>query len=227
MSHTHTKKHHKNIYFLIILFFGTIIIPFTLSQALQHQTSQQYAQFVPNTQFSLKVFLHGIGNSGDATNPNTHSLSQKSPVYRQKLMNINVYNTSNQLVLSRSDFIDFKTDTGDYEGTIDMGNSLPKGNFIVKISTPGYLWRKAGTVAVTPHQTMTIPQVTLVAGDFNNDNSINVLDWNILMGCYSDSAQPTFCNLDKTKLTDISADFHVDFLDVNLLLREFAIQHGD
>ncbi len=69
--------------------------------------------------------------------------------------------------------------------------------------------------------------MTLIAGDSNNDNLVNLLDYNMITDCYSDFLPANACADENKKLmTDLTDDGKVNQFDYNLLLRELGVQAG-
>lgn len=81
---------------------------------------------------------------------------------------------------------------------------------------------------------MQMPRINLVAGDVDNNNILNINDYNILLSCVSD---PDITNIDNQalcntnanykKLSDLDDNGTIDKFDYNLFLREYAVQNGD
>jgi len=183
------------------------------------------------TTISLTIFEHGIGNSGDNTNPDEFSLSNKNPVHKQIAADIQLYNAQNQLVASGSGTLTYDPSTGSFKsGLICSGsNSFVTGNYTVKVKTSYHLRKTLpGIQTIMVGQNNDLPPVTLVAGDVNNDNAVNIVDYNALLDCYSDLAAAAACT-DPTKkvATDLNDDGQVNQIDYNLFLREIATQPGE
>ncbi len=180
------------------------------------------------TTLSFTAFLHGIGNSGDNANPNSSDFSNKAPIHLTRDVTVLVYNASNQLTASSAGKIIYSATNGNYTGTVGFGDTLPLGDYTVKIKEPTHLQRLVtGIRRITPQQNNIMPVVTFVAGDVNNDNKLNILDYNLLVGCYSDLLPAVSCNPEKKRLTDINDDGLVNQIDYNLLLREITVQSGN
>ena len=84
------------------------------------------------------------------------------------------------------------------------------------------LWRTApGIITITNSQQNSAPTITLVPGDFDHNNQIDILDYNKFISC----------NGTKTCDMKIKADFNddgeVEELDLNILLSGFARRNGD
>lgn len=180
------------------------------------------------TTFSLNVFLHGIGNSGDNANPTAHSLSNKNPIRKSRAVQVEIYNNSDTLILSRSGTLAYDSTSGSYKGTVDMGTTLSSGSYIVRVKSPYYLKRRiSGIVMINAGTQQTLPTITLVTGDINNDNSLSILDYNILIGCYSDFAPAISCTAAQKTAADVTDDGKVEQFDYNLFLRDLSVQTGD
>jgi hypothetical protein len=209
---------NKNQIIIASFFLLIMVVPLAIVQ-------NAFAQAIDPAVLSVTVFLHGIGASGDSISSDSR-LSNKDPDAFQKNIAISVYNTSNNLVLIKNDTILYNESKGAYTGEIEM-DTLQSGTYIVKIKVNSHLQKRAGTtIRITRGLTVNIPSVILAAGDINGDNRIDVLDYNILRGCYSNVLPPTFCDDRRLLLSDISGDDNVDELDYNLFLREIG-QVGD
>ena len=180
------------------------------------------------TIFSLTVYLHGLGNSGDNANPTAHSLSNKNPLRQTREVEVSVYNADESLVSTKQGKINYNPTNGNFTGQIDMGTNLLSGIYTIKLKSPFYLNKRiSGIQTIKAGETNTLPQVTLVTGDVNNDNVLNILDYNLIAGCYSDFAPPVSCTSSQKIETDITDDGNVNQFDYNLFLRDLSVQNGD
>jgi hypothetical protein len=181
----------------------------------------------PTTTLSFTVFMHGVGNSGDNVNPNEFSLSNKVPKHPTRTMQVLVYNVSNQVVASGPATITYASESGNFKGTINLANNLSAGLHTVKVQAPTQLRRLiSGIQTITPLQNNVMPAATLIAGDVNSDNAINILDYNLLVGCYSDLLPPVSCTETTKVLSDLNDDGFVNQFDYNMFLREISVQAG-
>lgn len=181
------------------------------------------------TTFDITVFQHGIGNSGDNTNP-ASSLSNKTPVHKSIDADLQLFNTANQLIGTGVGTITYDAATGNYKGKIGIyPPTFPTGNYYLKIKTKYHLRKLAeGIQTITGGKTTNvIPAVTVVAGDVNNDNKLDILDYNSLLDCYSDLAAAAACSDDKKVASDLNDDGSVNQVDYNLFLREISTQPGE
>ncbi len=177
----------------------------------------------PTHVMPITVFLHGIGNGGDNLNPN--SSGTVSPLHTQRVALIDFFNAANQLVLSIQTPITFTS--GSFQGNSQLG-ALPAGPYTVKVSVPFYLRRTIpGIIQVIAAQNIASQTVVLIAGDSNKDNALSVLDYNILLDCFSDLSPSRNCaDPAKRESADLTDDGNVNQFDYNLFLRELSVQGG-
>jgi Mg-chelatase subunit ChlD len=182
------------------------------------------------TSFQLTVFHHGIGTSGDNSNI-ASSLSNKNPLRKTVPAELQLFDINNKLIGAGTGKVNYNAETGNYVGTISITpNVFTTGKYTLKVKTDGHL-RKLMTGVQTleagKHNT-NLPAVTLITGDINNNNALNILDYNLLLDCYSDLTVAANCT-DPAKKTasDINDDGPVNQIDYNLFLREIATQPGE
>jgi hypothetical protein len=180
------------------------------------------------TYLTLTTFLHGIGNSGDNANPNTSTLSNKTPIRQQRNITAYVYNDQNQLTDTQAGTVTYDPANGNYSGSVNFANTLADGYYTVLVKEDTHLRKSVpGILHIIPQQNNILPSVTLVAGDINNDNVINILDYNILIGCYSDLLPAVSCTDNQKVISDLNDDASVNQVDYNLFLREVTVQNGN
>lgn len=193
------------------------------------------------TALSFDLLLHGIGAAGDNPNPTGNSLSNKNPLHPDRNLTVEVYNTSNQLVASKSGTVTYASASGTFKGRIGLGDTFPSGNYSIKIKSDRYLRRLVpGVQKVTTLQETKVPQTSLVAGDINGDNFLNVLDYNAFLDCgygavtelpitdpsalYNTPA----CQVHMPAINvDLDDNGTITSPDYNLFLRELSVQNGD
>ncbi len=180
------------------------------------------------TKFNITAFMHGIGNSGDNANPNSFSLSNKNPVRQQRNAVVEIYDANNTLVLTKDGLLTYNAGSGNFTGLIDAGTTLTQGTYIVKVKSHQYL-RKLfpGFFTITPGDSVTLPTVTFVTGDVVTDNALNILDYNVIVGCYSDFAPAVSCTPQQKLDADLTDDGKVNQFDYNLFLRDLTVQNGE
>lgn len=180
------------------------------------------------TTIDVTVFLDGIGNRGDNTNPNDFSLSNKNPKHPTIGADIQVFTLSNQLIASGTGTITYSASTGNYLGDIPIQSGFPSGQYTMKVKADTYLRRQVnGVQKINSGQKNKITTVPLVAGDVNNDNKLNILDYNSILDCYSDITAAANCTAaEKSVKSDLNDDDAVNQVDYNLFLREISTQPG-
>ncbi len=178
-----------------------------------------------DTSVGLDLLLHGLGKGGDNANPN--GTGNTSPVHTQRTVVVQAYDSNNNLVATNQGNVIYDTNSGSFKGSVDLGQNMATGAYTVKVKSDQYLRALVpGIQTLTAGQTNQLPQTTLIAGDINGDNQINILDYNILMGCYSDLLPPVSCATGDEVLSDLDDDGHVNQFDYNLFLRELSNSTG-
>lgn len=173
------------------------------------------------------VKFHGIGLGGDNSNPNAPG--NPNPVTKTRALNIEIFNSSGNLVHTSHGNVTYKSETGDFSGGITLPSSITSGAYTVKVKTDKYLKKQlTGILTINKDATNQAPAVALTTGDTNLDNELNVLDFNVITDCYSDLLEAKNCS-DTAKKTraDLSDDGKVNQDDYNLFLRELSIKQGD
>lgn len=180
------------------------------------------------TGLNLTVFLHGIGNSGD--NATTlSSLSNKNPLHPVRNTKVTIYNISNQVVASVSGQITYASSSGDYRGRVQTPTPLTTGSYNVRVGASQHLIRLVpGIQSINGTQDNALPVISVVAGDINDDNKLDIRDYNTLLDCYADRTPAPSCeDANKKVLTDLNDDGFVNGPDYNLFIRELSTQPGE
>jgi hypothetical protein len=177
-----------------------------------------------NVAFNFKLLLHGIGKAGDNVTPGRGG--NTTPAHPQRTIKFEIYDGSNQKVADKEGTVQFNSTDGNFTGKID-GGTLAAGSYSLRVWSSKYLWRRVQGIQVSGSNEPSV-QASLVVGDSNNDNKLNILDYNLLLDCYSDLSDPKNCS-DQTKkdMTDLTDDGKVNLFDLNLFLRELSNQDGD
>jgi len=198
----------------------------------------------PQTLLKFKILLHGVGAAGDNPNPGGNSLSNKNPLHPQRNLEVQIFDSSNQLISSVSapTAISYTGPTnGTFDGSVDLGPSFPTGKYNIKIKTDRYLRRLVpGIISIENLQEVTVDEVGLIAGDTNSDNYLNVLDYNALLDCGFGKLDPlpmadpnsvynsaTCKGHPTSELVDVNDDGIINATDYNLFIRELSVQNGD
>lgn len=189
----------------------------------------------------LKLFLHGIGASGDSVNPKESTYSNKNPIHQERMLEVEVVNSDNETVSAKTVPAFYNIDGGVFFSHVDVPTTLPDNEYVVKIKTDKYRKKiMPDFFRIQPGKTTQLPQGDLIAGDVNNDNAINILDYNILNDCGYGVLKP-LSMMSKSSLynsaacqaheerqhADLNDNGTVEKGDYNLFLREFSVQFGD
>lgn len=186
---------------------------------------------VGKTTFVFNILLHGIGSSGD--NVNTSALgSNKNPLTKLRNLQVSIVDGTGFERFKTSVGVTFDPTSGSFTGQSSFGPAenfmLAAGFYQLKFKTERYLRKQIPILQITPGTTIILPTLTLVNGDSNNDNIINVLDYNMIMDCYSDVLAARACtDANKKLMTDLTDDGKVNQYDYNLFLRELSVQVGE
>jgi uncharacterized protein YkwD len=162
-------------------------------------------------QIAVSVKIFGIGQDG---NPN--------PKHRTRKIVASVYDVSNQLVTTGTGFLNY--DGSNYfTGVIHLGK-MSEGAYFVKLVGDNTLQvlAKPEFQNLKVNQVNTIPTVTLYQGDMNNDNILDINDYNAVLPCFQ--SIPVCAD---TSQIDFNDDGVVDVRDYNLFLNSFEMLHGD
>lgn len=180
-----------------------------------------------HTMITASACLHGFGNCGDNVSPNNGG--NTTPQHQQKQITISAFNNNNQLVSTQQGMLTYNADTGIFSGNIDMG-TLSSGNYLIKEKTNGFLSTQIpGIVKITDSSNNTLSTIPESIGDINNDNQLDILDYNAILNCYGTKQNTPTCANSPTEQTagaDINDDSLVNGADYNLLLREISVQKG-
>jgi hypothetical protein len=170
---------------------------------------------------SVTIFMHGIGKSGDNVNPQAFSFSNQNPSHKTRKVTIQAFKSGNQLSSSGTTNVTYNSQNGDYKGIVRLDN-LENGEFyMLKAQIDGYLIKKYDQ-PYTISSSDALPPITLITGDVNSDNVLNILDYNSIVGCMGSSFNS--CN---DKGADLTDNGQVDVLDLNLFFREISVTSGD
>ncbi len=180
---------------------------------------------VSSTYFKLDVVLNGIGAGGDRVN--LKGKGNQNPIHKVRTVTVDVVNDKNDLIMSKSGDLIYESDSGHFIGKIDMGRTLKTGVYLIKVKGDQYLQAIIpGIKSIQSGKINVLGEVDLMTGDFNNDNVINVLDYNLLMGCYSDLHPAVSCDGGRLKAADLTDDGVVNQFDYNLFLRDLTTSVG-
>jgi hypothetical protein len=218
------EKYFKTRFLGLIL--GIVLLFGVFGAVIVSQQRQEIRSKAAGTSVNLVVFLHGIGKGGDSANPT--AVGTPNPARAQRTVAVEIYNAQNQLMLTKQATVTFNSTSGNFTGSFDRGVGIPTGPYFVKLKTDQYLRATVpGIQQIAFGQDFALPPTTLIAGDINNDNAINILDYSILIGCYSDFSPAPNCTPANKLLADLTDDGAVNQFDYNFFLRETSNRQGD
>jgi hypothetical protein len=171
------------------------------------------------------VKLHGIGNSGDNTNPN--STGNMNPLHTSRIITVTLADKNNIALPQKQGVITYHASSGDFQGVVSLG-SVQSGVYTVRVQIPGYLSKTINSiVTLTNGQSTIIIPFSLTTGDASGDGIISALDYNFIFDCISDLSPARNCaDSAKKQAADLNDDGKVDQFDYNLLMRELLVQNG-
>lgn len=193
------------------------------------------------TTLNLILLLHGVGAAGDNANPGGASMSNKNPLHPQRNLEVKIIDSTNQIVADATSAVVYNGPEGKFVGVVDLGKNFPAGNYTLKVKTDRYLRKLVpGVIQVKNLTENKVPDTSLVAGDINDDNYLNVLDYNGYLDCgYGDieplpmeDANATYHTAEcqaHTPVINVDTDDNgiINSADYNLFVRELSVQNGD
>lgn len=161
------------------------------------------------TILSLVINMPGIGtntSAGDNNNPNPPSKSGE----------IELLNPESGASVQKIQI------TLNYAGSGNFNTSfnVPTGTHNIKLKTTNSLVKDLGTLLINSGQNSTNP-ATIITGDLNQDNILNLLDYNLIISCFGNKS----CS-QKTN-ADLNMDGKVNEIDLNIFYSGLTSRSGD
>lgn len=186
-------------------------------------TSATSGNSPPQTTFHVTTLIHGLGAGGDNRSLHENTASNKYPTHPKRPFVLELQTTESAEPSSLSGELVYNPAEGTFSGSVHTDRSLPTALTGYRIIVPGLLTGAIETpVAVQPGRVNTVPTVTLITGDVDGDNTLSILDFNILAQCYEPARPASACTL--SEHADLNDDDRIDILDYNLWLRELIAQ---
>lgn len=180
-----------------------------------------------STHFALTICPHGLGNCGDNSNPAFGGNFLLKHITRNVLLTF--YDSTNKPVTTVPGSIMYNSSSKNFQGTLSS-STLATGQYTVILTMNGYLGKQfPGIIGITQGQTITLPEISLITGDINNDNQLNILDYNAIISCFGLKAATNVCTNPITAQNpgaDLNDDGVIDGIDYNLFIREISVQPG-
>lgn len=178
--------------------------------------------------FSFQLPGIGIGSANLGLN--------STPLDSQRSAWITVLDYANNTIVNNKQGIaTYNSTSGKYEGSIGLGSTFAptptlipalSDKFIIKIKVNNSLYKRIPGIATIHYgiQNNLTPEVELVSGDLNGDNTLGIIDWTFMIACVKNE---TSCTENIKKLADLNNNGSVDEIDVQILQRGFALREGD
>lgn len=172
---------------------------------------------LPQNQTSavFQILLQGIGPDGGVRgfNPN--------PKRPTRTLNYEILNSKNEVIKSGNAQLTAKTypQLIVYEGASPLGSILPQDLYTARVKFDNTLWKKLSTQL--QGNTLNVSSQELVLGDINQDNALNLLDYNIILSCFGSKT----CS--QKVLSDLDDNGVIDEKDLNIFYYGLAKQSGD
>ena len=172
-----------------------------------------------NTSIKLSLLLNGLGKAGDSVNPNNGG--NTNPIKKEKVGLIVLIDSNDEIVLYTSISVTYNPTQGDFQGSIHADNAISTGRYTLRIWFPKYLMYESPNFILTKNAANTA-SLRLIAGDIKLDNKLDILDYNILVTCFSELLPQKNCSTVNDMFADINDDGIVNQFDYNLFLRELS-----
>lgn len=159
--------------------------------------------------------------------PEHTAKSNPKPKHPQRNITIQLFSATDQKGFEAKGQAVFDEKTTIFLAHVLLPKTITTGDYIVKITMKSYLRKQlTGVIHITVGQVnQVISPVTLVAGDIDGDNVLDVLDYNILVSCFGERADTASCLLKDQ--ADLNDDGVIDGIDYNIMLRNFLSREGD
>lgn len=163
-----------------------------------------------NTTLALTVSLPGIG-TGNGNNT--------SPVETTRNFTISIFDGNNQEIKKVTAPLTFNGN--EYIGDIDLGSDFPTEFYSVYVQGDNSLNKLIpGITKITKGQAASTLGVELETGDIDQNNILDLRDYNVLISCLIGAG---VCS---SGPADLNSDANVNQEDLSILLRRFAQRAG-
>lgn len=188
------------------------------------------------TLLALDLGLDGIGTTGDQVNANpiansdSQYRSNPNPQHTTRTVKVAITDTSGKAIETDDGEVKYVPDTGRFTGSVKLSDGFTTGTYNLSIKSPAYKPLVASGKSITSKATTDPVKGNLIAGDINNDDKIDISDFNILFSCSLFSTDTGACSSNGnyptySDLTDNGGK--PDHDDYNLLLREWSVTNGN
>lgn len=162
----------------------------------------------------ISVSLPGIGTRFESDN--------KSPVDEERAAQVQLIGSENAAPINASGTLAFNG--SEYKGYVVVPSITP-GNYQIKVRLNTTLYKVIpGIYNINDKKIIDTTPVRLTNGDFNQDQVLDLLDYNIMLACVQ--GKPA-CDEATQKLTDLNSDGRVAEADYSIFVRQFDVREGD
>lgn len=191
----------------------SINIPQNLcDSSIKNQAPADYIYIGPS--LNTGISLNGIGN-------NTKVGQNNKPLNPLIATSIELQTPDKKDFRFVNSSLLFDPDSGKYDQIVPLGGNIPAGTYKVKVRTNNSLWKDAGTINLNPGQKTDLPNLNLVSGDLNQDNRLDLSDYNAIITCITNK------NCSTGNIADLNQDGKFDEEDLNILYSNFKTRNGD
>jgi len=147
------------------------------------------------------------------------SLGQNNNLVRGAIGEVKVTNVVNsQVVFDQSSEFAFDLDHSIFSSPVI---DLAPGTYDVKVRFNNTLWKDLGIVTLSLGTISHPQEATLRLGDLNQDNVLDLSDYNMFISCYG------LGNCAQKSLADLNLDGKVDEKDLNIFYSNLSNRQGD
>jgi hypothetical protein len=218
----------------------TVFTTTTTSAGSTTTSSSTTTTTAAHTYLAFVLGLDGIGAVGDEPNPSDQNCtaaqrtagcgSNQNPLRTSRDLAIEIFDSSSTSVAQKSGTIAYDSNTGLYTGSVNLG-AFTTDTYSVKAKSPGYLRRLvSGSQTITSGTTNNAPQSRFITGNVNQDNYINIADYNIFLSCSTlGTDNGGACSADSSykTLSDLDDNGVINNYDYNLFMRDLKVGQGD
>lgn len=180
------------------------------------ETERKVEDREKTVRFSLTAFLHGIGRSGDALNP--QAVGNASPRTTEYPFLATIY--AGEKTIDVEGAVRYDKAKGAFIGSFSA--VIPDTeNITLDVKIPRYLTAFSEIDTLPDSGNVTLPELSFVSGDVNNDDVLDILDFNLIAACFSQN-DGEICDPKTRKQSDLDDNDIVGEPDVNLYLRELS-----
>ncbi len=167
-----------------------------------------------NAQMAIQFTLPGISPIG---------VDNNAPKHPQRAATVIILNSAKSIVATKSLTATYSSTNGDFAAIANLGSAWKSGNYFVTVRLSNTLAQTMGRYSgsqfyLASGKKAFLPRTPLFSGDINGDNSMNVLDYNILLNCWNN----TGCSTSQKTASDLNDDGSVNQVDYNIWLRSVS-----